>query len=142
MASEAHAFLEMAVSVGCRVMHLDWLRAAWAARNSIQISMNKYMAEPFCGLLLWFVAYDEKDLTDIEEKTVENNMFFDCIEAAFCPFFVIFYIDRKFLDAVLARHDCQATHIVVSTSLNAKVEGCDAKQHLVSGEVCFEVYLF
>uniref|UniRef100_A0AAF5Q5J5 DH domain-containing protein n=1 Tax=Wuchereria bancrofti TaxID=6293 RepID=A0AAF5Q5J5_WUCBA len=117
----------MAVSVGCRVMHLDWLRAAWAARNSIQISvttidfyfelfqMNKYMAEPFCGLLLWFVAYDEKDLTDIEEKTVENNMFFDCIEAAFCPFF-------------------QATHIVVSTSLNAKVEGCDAKQHLVSGE--------
>lgn len=105
----------MAVSIGCRVMHLDWLRAAWAARNSIQISvttidfMNKYMVEPFCGLSLWFVAYDEKDLTEMKEKTVENK-------------------------GKVAANQKQATHIVVSTSLDAKVEGCDAKQHLVSGE--------
>lgn len=30
----------MAVSIGCRVMHLDWLRAAWAARDSIQINVT------------------------------------------------------------------------------------------------------
>uniref|UniRef100_A0A1I8EM24 RhoGEF domain-containing protein n=4 Tax=Wuchereria bancrofti TaxID=6293 RepID=A0A1I8EM24_WUCBA len=105
----------MAVSIGCRVMHLDWLRAAWAARNSIQISvttidfMNKYMVEPFCGLSLWFVAYSEQDLTEMKEKTIENK-------------------------GKVAANQKQATHIVVSTSLDAKVEGFDAKQHLVSGE--------
>uniref|UniRef100_A0A8R1XT69 DH domain-containing protein n=3 Tax=Onchocerca TaxID=6281 RepID=A0A8R1XT69_ONCVO len=105
----------MAVSIGCRVMHLDWLRAAWAARDSIQISvtttdfMNRYMVEPFCGLSLWFVAYDEKDLTEMKEKTIENK-------------------------GKVAANQKQATHIVVSTSLDAKVEGCDPKQHLVSGE--------
>ncbi|EJD76560.1 RhoGEF domain-containing protein [Loa loa] len=105
----------MAVSIGCRVMHLDWLRAAWAARDSIQIPvttidfMNQYMVEPFCGLSLWFVAYDEKDLSEMKEKTVENK-------------------------GKVAVNQKQATHIVVSTSLDAKVEGCDAKQHLVSGE--------
>ncbi|VBB27177.1 unnamed protein product [Acanthocheilonema viteae] len=99
----------MAVSIGCRVMHLNWLRAAWAARDSIQISMNRYMVEPFCGLSLWFVAYDEKDLAEMKEKTVENK-------------------------GKVAANQKQATHIVVSTSLDAKVEGYDAKQHLVSGE--------
>uniref|UniRef100_A0A0R3RZ06 Protein ECT2 n=1 Tax=Elaeophora elaphi TaxID=1147741 RepID=A0A0R3RZ06_9BILA len=105
----------MAVSIGCRVMHLDWLRAAWAARDFIQISvttvdfMNRYMVEPFCGLSLWFVAYDEKDLAEMKVKTVENK-------------------------GKVAASQKQATHIVVSTSLDAKVEGCDAKQHLVSGE--------
>lgn len=41
-----------------------------------------------------------------------------------------------FLEGKVAANQKQATHIVVSTSLDAKVEGCDAKQHLVSGEVC------
>lgn len=39
--------------------------------------MNRYMVEPFCGLSLWFVAYDEKDLAEMKEKTIENSMFFD-----------------------------------------------------------------
>ncbi|MCP9262915.1 Protein ECT2 [Dirofilaria immitis] len=105
----------MAVSIGCRVMHLDWLRAAWDARNSIQTNvttidfMNRYMVEPFCGLSLWFVAYSEKDLTEMKEKTLEYK-------------------------GKVAANQKQATHIVVSTSLDAKVEGCDPKQHLVSGE--------
>ncbi|CAG9540973.1 unnamed protein product [Cercopithifilaria johnstoni] len=105
----------MAVSIGCRVMHLEWLRAAWAARDSIQINvttinfLNQYMVEPFCGLSLWFIAYDEKDLTEMKEKTVENK-------------------------GKVAENQKQATHIVISTSLDAKVEGCDPKQHLVSGE--------
>lgn len=34
------------------------------------------MVEPFCGLSLWFVAYDEKDLTEMKEKTIENSMFY------------------------------------------------------------------
>lgn len=38
--------------------------------------MIQYMVEPFCGLSLWFVAYDEKNLTEMKEKTVENSMSF------------------------------------------------------------------
>lgn len=42
------------------------------------------------------------------------------------------------LEGKVAANQKQATHIVVSTSLDAKVEGCDTKQHLVSGEVCLQ----
>lgn len=48
--------------------------------------MNRYMVEPFCGLSLWFVAYDEKDLTEMKEKTIENSMYFGCTEAIFTLF--------------------------------------------------------
>ncbi|VDN07628.1 unnamed protein product [Thelazia callipaeda] len=105
----------MAVSIGCRVMHLDWLRAAWAIRDSVQKSvttadfMSKYMVEPFCGLSLWFIAYDNKDLAEMKEKTIENK-------------------------GKVASSQEEATHIVISTSLDASVEGYSAKQHLVTGE--------
>ncbi|KHN74297.1 Protein ECT2 [Toxocara canis] len=105
----------VAISMGCRAVHLRWMYAAWALRDDIDKSVtasdfvNQFLVEPFCGLSLWFVAYSEDELADMRQKTIEHK-------------------------GKLASAQNEATHIVVSNSPDACIDDFNTKQHLVSGE--------
>ncbi|VDM47663.1 unnamed protein product [Toxocara canis] len=105
----------VAISMGCRAVHLRWMYAAWALRDDIDKSVtasdfvNQFLVEPFCGLSLWFVAYSEEELADMRQKTIEHK-------------------------GKLASAQNEATHIVVSNSPDACIDDFNTKQHLVSGE--------
>uniref|UniRef100_F1KSM6 Protein ECT2 n=1 Tax=Ascaris suum TaxID=6253 RepID=F1KSM6_ASCSU len=105
----------MAISMGCRAVHLRWLHVSWTFRDDTHTSVtapefiNQFLVEPFCGLRIWFVAYHDEELNDMRQKTIEHK-------------------------GKLASSQQEATHIVVSNSPDATVEDFDQKQHLVSGE--------
>ncbi|VDN60821.1 unnamed protein product [Dracunculus medinensis] len=104
----------MAISMGCIVVHTQWMYAAWAVRDDITVRVtnkefvNKFLIEPFCGLTLYFIAFPDDELKDMQMKTLENN-------------------------GKLAQSLQEATHIVISNSPDANIEGMD-KQNIVSAE--------
>lgn len=105
----------MAISMGCRAMHFEWLRAAWDVRDEINVSvtdinfMAPFILEPFCSLALWFVGFDDAEAEDMRKKTAEHK-------------------------GRVAKSQQEATHIVVSNLPSACIEDAEAGQHVVTGE--------
>uniref|UniRef100_A0A0N5AKV9 Protein ECT2 n=1 Tax=Syphacia muris TaxID=451379 RepID=A0A0N5AKV9_9BILA len=106
----------MAISMGTKTVHQEWLNAAWAARNDISVSVTAhefikpYLVEPFCGLFIWFAGFSEEEEADMRAKVVEHKGY-------------------------NAKSQGSATHVVLSNSLVEFFGESERKiQHFVTAE--------